>query len=60
MSVATYCSAADNKLVFKLTSTYDWHASDLVVNFIGGGSSYLRNGADSLQFISVTHSTSNI
>jgi len=62
-SATTYCSAVDSHLVFKLTLSSgdpDWHASDIVVHFDGGGSVYLKNGADTVSFSEVVNSATNI
>lgn len=60
VTVSTYCSSVDNKLVFKLTAPSDWHASDLVIRLAGGASYYLKNAADTFQIVNAVHSSSNI
>lgn len=60
VTASTYCSSVDNKLVFKLTAPSDWHASDLVIRLVGGGSYYLKNAADTFQIVTAVHSSSNI
>ena len=60
-SMDTYCSPVDGRLVFRLyPGAADFHASGLRVNFMGGGSGYLANGADSITFIQIDHSAGEI
>ncbi len=60
VTATTYCSPEDGHLVFQLNAPSDWHASGLVVHFMGGGSGYLRRGADSIEFVEVRHSDGRI
>ena len=60
VTVSAYCSPVDSHLVFKLVSAIDWHASDLLVNFISGNSYYTRTAADTFEIIHAMHSGSDI
>lgn len=62
VTLSTYCASAakGRRLTFKLTATKDWHASDLVVNFVGGPNNYLRQGADSFRIVEAIHAPSNL
>jgi len=59
VTLSTYC-AKDKKLVFKLVAGTDWHASDLVVNLIGGGSGYHTTAANTFKVVQAVHSASNL
>lgn len=59
VAVSTYC-ATNGHLVFKLVPSTDWHASDLVLELIGGGSSYQTGAANSFTIVSATHSVTNL
>lgn len=62
VTLSTYCASAakGRRLTFKLTATKDWHASDLVVNFVGGPNDYLRQGADSFRIVEAVHAPANL
>lgn len=63
VELSTYCAPSSGKLVFRLSdpdnSFNQWHASDLLVNYIGGGSGYIRNGRETFEFLDVKHAVAD-
>lgn len=55
MQLTSYCAPQSGNLVFRFFdpnwAADRWHASDLLVNYVGGGGSYIGRGADTLQII---------
>lgn len=56
------CKTKDEKMAFKLETenNLDWHASDLVLNLIGGKNGYHQKAKDSFKIIDVCHSNENM
>ena len=55
VQLTSYCGPSSNALVFRLFDPSwvmdRWHASDLLVNYIGGGRGYIGRGADTMQIV---------
>eukprot|EP01083_Nonionella_stella_P070683 189245_1 len=59
IDVTTYTADGDHKLVFKLGISkhleQQWHASDLIINLIGGKSVYQQRAKDTFKVIDIFH-----
>jgi len=52
--------AGDGYLVLKLEAPTDWHASDLVIDVVGGGSSYHTGAADLFTVVQAVHASTDL
>ena len=58
IGVSQYCGAASGYLVLELvdsTPPERWHASDLIIDFIGGKSNYAQLAADHVAILAAEH-----
>lgn len=58
VGITQYCGATSGFLVIELKDSdppEKWHASDLVVDFIGGGSAYHKTAADHVRILAAEH-----
>lgn len=65
VTLTSYCATEGGGinggyLTFRLVSPNDWHASDLVIDFVGGASPAVAAGADSFAVRRLVNSASNL
>ena len=63
MAISSYCSATRNHVVLRLSDpsvAHDqWHASNLVVDFLGGPNGYVKRASQRVKILRVAHSESD-
>ncbi|MCA9516646.1 MAG: polymer-forming cytoskeletal protein, partial [Myxococcales bacterium] len=66
ITLTSYCStegggpSGGGYVTFRLANAVTWHASDLVVDLVGGGSVYFVNSADTFAVRRMVHSATNL
>lgn len=65
ITLTSYCATeggglSGGYLTFRMSQAVQWHASDIVIDFVGGSSSYLVSGANTFVVRRFLNQTSNL